>query len=113
MRFATLPPHVTSPYCHSAARAFCSTDQWQKAVLANGRTTMFANGRNCFGVVLGIALIAGCSKSNPSEPGSSKADTPDSKPAAVAPQAAAPQLDPKMQAIANAAADFLDAMLKG
>src|SRR5437016_1784356 len=61
-----------------------------------------------FGVVtlLGIALVAGCSKGTSVEATVTVAKAP--KPAPVA-----PQLDPKAQPIAHAASDFLDAMLKG
>jgi len=59
-----------------------------------------------------VAVVAagfiGCSKSGSTDAPTTKAVSAQSN--VVAP---APQLDPKMQPIANAAADFLDAMLKG
>jgi hypothetical protein len=60
-----------------------------------------------FVIVLGIGVTAGCSKSA-SDPAATKTVASQIKSAAPA-----AQLDPKMQPVANAAADFLDAMLKG
>lgn len=65
-------------------------------------------GSTRFGVVtlLGIALMAGCSKGTSVDAKITGSNAPKSAPAA-------PQLDPKTQPIAHAASDFLDAMLKG
>jgi hypothetical protein len=64
--------------------------------------------RVCFVIVLGIGSIPGCSKNTAPDVPAANAVSAQTKTAAPA-----PQLDPTMQPIANAAADFLDAMLKG